>query len=270
MENSSILLLNSSFAFLILSKRKEDEKEGRRLAEMCVYLLIFFMSLLINASVFYVVLYGKKTSRRSVSLLIAHLSVVTITWSLHGVLYTADKYEIIILRAPYLCEIWSFARNTHHAVFPLNIFGIVYERLRSFREECDGYYLIVHRAIILIWVISAVFSWPSFFAYKFEADATGEGFGTCKKFISRKRRKHALVEVEDQNGSQHQAEGESKKEEKGNCENVELALINCERRTGFGPTVAQAELELLNKQEEKVVAENHATLQDVECTETFV
>ncbi|CAL8129362.1 unnamed protein product [Orchesella dallaii] len=78
----------------------------------------------------------------------------------------------------------KFARSyVLHGGIPLNIYAIIYERVRAFRMGHPYEKFLVIRTILLIWVLAIGGSIPSLASYGFEADINGNGFGKCKKPI---------------------------------------------------------------------------------------
>jgi len=72
-----------------------------------------------------------------------------------------------------------FNLDTLHAVTALNVLGIVYERVKAFTIPHG--YLLLWRAILLMWIIGLVCSGPSLASSTFEPDPGGEGVGNCEE-----------------------------------------------------------------------------------------
>jgi len=68
-----------------------------------------------------------------------------------------------------------------HGTIPLNVYAIIYERVRTFRITSQYENLLVLRTIFCIWSLAVLGSIPSLVSYGFEQDQNGNGYGVCKK-----------------------------------------------------------------------------------------
>ncbi|CAL8137596.1 unnamed protein product [Orchesella dallaii] len=151
--------------------------------KMAVYQGLMFVavtlsSMLINLRVICIVVTVPRKRLRHASILAAHFSLVIIFSAFVGILYLAEKANVLKIPGPQACIFVSYLSNTFHSVFSLNIIGINYERIRTFKITLAK--LLVYRTICYVWIAALLGNIPAIFMVEYVVDPQ-TNLGKCKQ-----------------------------------------------------------------------------------------
>ncbi|CAL8137592.1 unnamed protein product [Orchesella dallaii] len=165
--------------FTIADINEEDRlNEKKRAFEVVVFILVSFLGFIMNLRVLFIVTDTPRRKLRHVNILVAHLSFVTLFMMIISLLYVVDRFKVMKISGPGICEIFSFIRNAVWGAFPLNIVGIIYERVRTINIALGKF--LVYRTLYYTWIAALVGSIPSYFSAEYYIDPA-TGVGRCKQ-----------------------------------------------------------------------------------------